>query len=137
MRQYQIGAFDACGVIFGCPQTGFVCFGSIKVAITFHIGIHYDRDYATTVEGYSGLVVHGPLLATLMIGLAVRSWPARTIAGFEFRGHRPILDTAPFTVAAAPAGEDALDLWIADANGWLAMKGRADFVSLPKRRVSE
>ena len=107
-------------------------------ALTFNgHRIHYDRDYATTVEGYSGLVVHGPLLATLMIGLAVRSWPARTIAGFEFRGHRPILDTAPFTVAAAPAGEDALDLWIADANGWLAMKGRADFVSLPKRRVSE
>ena len=44
MRQHQIGAFDACRVIFGCPQTGFVCFVSIKIAVTFHIGIHDNGD---------------------------------------------------------------------------------------------
>ena len=97
-------------------------------ALTFNgHRIHYDRDYATGIEGYAGLVVHGPLLATLMIGLARRSWPERTITGFEFRGHRPIIDTAPFTVAAAPQGERTLDLWIADDEGGLAMRGRADF----------
>ena len=89
--------------------------------------IHYDRDYAAGVEGYTGLVVHGPLLATLMVGLAVRSWPKREIAGFEFRGQRPVIDTDPFKVCASPRDDDRLDLWVADANGWLAMKGSADF----------
>jgi 3-methylfumaryl-CoA hydratase len=97
-------------------------------ALTFNgHRIHYDRSYATGVEGYAGLVVHGPLLATLMVGLAQRSWPQRTLSAFEFRGQRPIIDGAPFTVAAAPQGESALDLWVADAEGLLAMKGRADF----------
>ena len=97
-------------------------------ALTFNgHRIHYDRDYATGTEGYAGLVVHGPLLATLMIGLAGRTWPDRAIAGFEFRGHRPIIDTDPFTVAAAPQGERSLDLWVADEEGRLAIRGRADF----------
>lgn len=97
-------------------------------ALTFNgHRIHYDRDYATRVEGYSGLVVHGPLLATLMVDLAVRSWPGREIASFEFRGQRPIIDTDPFNVCAAPRDDNCLDLWVADANGWLAMKGSAEF----------
>ncbi len=97
-------------------------------ALTFNgHRIHYDRDYATGVEGYAGRVVHGPLLATLMVGLAVRSWPQRRIAGFEFRGQRPVIDTDPFKVCASPRDDDCLDLWVADANGWLAMKGSAEF----------
>src|SRR5438445_249543 len=40
-------------------------------AITFNgHRIHYDAPYATTVEGYEGLVVHGPLQATLLLNLA-------------------------------------------------------------------
>jgi 3-methylfumaryl-CoA hydratase len=97
-------------------------------ALTFNgHRIHYDRSYATGTEGYAGLVVHGPLLATLMVGLAQRCWPHRNLTVFEFRGQRPIIDGAPFTVAATPLGEGALDLWVADAEGLLAMKGRADF----------
>ncbi len=97
-------------------------------ALTFNgHRIHYDRDYAMNVEGYGGLVVHGPLLATMMIDLAVRSWRERTIASFEFRGQRPIIDTAPFTVHAQPEDADTLALWIVDAGGALAMKGKAAF----------
>ncbi|MFO1153703.1 MAG: MaoC family dehydratase N-terminal domain-containing protein [Rhodospirillales bacterium] len=97
-------------------------------ALTFNgHRIHYDRTYATGTEGYGGLVVHGPLLATLMAGLAQRSRPQHTLSAFQFRGHRPIIDTAPFTVSAAPQGENALDVWVADAEGFLASKGRADF----------
>jgi 3-methylfumaryl-CoA hydratase len=97
-------------------------------ALTFNgHRIHYDRDYATRVEGYSGLVVHGPLLATLMVDLAVSSRPDRTIAEFEFRGHRPVIDTEEFTVCGAARGDDALDLWVADHQGVLAMKGGAVF----------
>lgn len=97
-------------------------------ALTFNgHRIHYDRDYAMKVEGYGGLVVHGPLLATLMVDLAVRSWHERAISSFEFRGHRPIIDTAPFTVHAEPENADTLGLWIADAEGALAMAGTAGF----------
>src|SRR6266511_247351 len=83
-------------------------------ALTFNgHRIHYDRNYATEVEGYSGLVVHGPLLATLMVGLAVRSWPDREIEGFEFRGHRPVIDEAPFRVCGTAGSNRSIELWIA------------------------
>lgn len=97
-------------------------------ALTFNgHRIHYDRDYATGVEGYPGLVVHGPLLATMMVGLAARSWSGRGISRFAFRGHRPIIDTGPFKVCASPRNGSSVDLWVADAEGLLAMKGTADF----------
>lgn len=97
-------------------------------ALTFNgHRIHYDRQYATEVEGYRGLVVHGPLLATLMVALAVRSRPARSIADFEFRGRRPVLDGERFTVNGRPRDGATVDLWIADASGALAMTGAASF----------
>jgi 3-methylfumaryl-CoA hydratase len=97
-------------------------------ALTFNgHRIHYDRDYARDIEGYGGLVVHGPLLATLMVGLAVRARPGREVATFEFRGHRPIVDTETFTVCGAPDGAAAMDVWVANGEGLLAMKGRTSF----------
>ncbi len=93
-------------------------------ALTFNgHRIHYDRDYATGIEGYGGLVVHGPLLATLMCGLAGQSWPDRRVARFEFRGLRPIMDTENFTVCGRVDGGDAIDVWVANGEGSLAMKG--------------
>jgi 3-methylfumaryl-CoA hydratase len=97
-------------------------------ALTFNgHRIHYDRPYAIEVEGYRGLVVHGPLLATLMVDLAVRSRPERPLATFEFRGRRPVIDTESFTVNARPRDGATTDLWIADATGALAMTGAAGF----------
>ena len=97
-------------------------------ALTFNgHRIHYDRDYATRVEGYSGLVVHGPLLATLMADLAACSRPDRPMAEFAFRGHRPVIDTDPFTVCGTASGDADLNLWVADYQGVLAMKGMAVF----------
>jgi 3-methylfumaryl-CoA hydratase len=97
-------------------------------ALTFNgHRIHYDRPYATEVEGYRGLVVHGPLLATLMVDLAVRSWRERPIATFEFRGRQPVIAGEPFTVNGTPRDSATLDLWIAHAGGALAMKGIAGF----------
>lgn len=96
-------------------------------ALTFNgHRIHYDRDYAVNVEGYRGLVVHGPLLATLMVDLAVRSAPNRQLTHFEFRGHRPVIDINPFTICAV-ARDGARALWVADGDGLLAMKGSAEF----------
>ena len=57
--------------------------------------IHYDREYATTVEGYPGLVVHGPLQALLLADLADRTFPQRPVASFAFRSLAPAFDDSP------------------------------------------
>ncbi len=96
-------------------------------ALTFNgHRIHYDQPYATGVEGYPGLIVHGPLLATLMVELARAARPDTSIASFQFRALSPIFDTAPFTVAGRPDDDDgqAADLWIVNPQGKLAMRGR-------------
>ncbi len=96
-------------------------------ALTFNgHRIHYDRDYATGTEGYAGLVVHGPLLATLLVDLAVRSWSDRTIGQFVFRALRPIIDTAPITLCGSQK-DDGMDLWVAGEAGQLAMTAQAEF----------
>jgi len=64
-------------------------------ALTFNAHrIHYDRAYATEVEGYPGLVVHGPLTAVLLSEL-VRQSTARPMRAFSFRGVAPLFDHAP------------------------------------------
>jgi len=97
-------------------------------ALTFNgHRIHYDRPYATGVEGYPGLVVHGPLLATLMIEQVRAAWPRERVGRFSFRALRPIFDTAPFTVAGQPDGDgQGADVWVADSDGLLAMRGRVE-----------
>jgi 3-methylfumaryl-CoA hydratase len=71
--------------------------------------IHYDRPYATGEEGYPGLVVHGPLQATLLIGLAARHLAA-PIASFDFRGQKPAFAGAPLHVCGMLADGGA-KLW--------------------------
>ncbi|MFQ6018854.1 MAG: MaoC family dehydratase N-terminal domain-containing protein [Kiloniellaceae bacterium] len=95
-------------------------------ALTFNgHRIHYDYRYATEVDGYPGLVVHGPLLATLMVGLARAERPEATVTRFEFRALRPIFDGAPFVVAGRPAGDGkSAELWVVDPEGMRAMQGR-------------
>jgi 3-methylfumaryl-CoA hydratase len=56
-------------------------------ALTFNSHrIHYDQPYATGVEGYRGLVVHGPLIATLLLDLAAREFGSNTLRKFSMRG---------------------------------------------------
>jgi len=88
--------------------------------------IHYDRRYATEVEHYPGLVVHGQLVATCLADLAVREW-GRPLASFSFRALQPLFDGSPFLVAGAQNGE-ALDLWACDAAGRVTMTAEAAFV---------
>jgi 3-methylfumaryl-CoA hydratase len=96
-------------------------------ALTFNgHRIHYDRSYVTEVEGYRGLVVHGPLLATLMLDLVRRERPEAVVTAFRFRALRPVFDTAPFTVCGAPdSGERQIALWIRGPDGARAMEGSA------------
>ncbi|WP_298726842.1 MaoC family dehydratase N-terminal domain-containing protein [uncultured Ferrovibrio sp.] len=97
-------------------------------ALTFNgHRIHYDRDYAMRTEGYGGLVVHGPLLATLLVDFAASLRPGQALLDFSFRGRRPVLDGQPFLLRAKPLSDDTLSLWIADAEGALAMTAEAQF----------
>ena len=73
-------------------------------ALTFNgHRIHYDRRYVTEVEGYPGLIVHGPLIATLLCDLLRWQLPDARVAAFEFRAVRPLFDLHPFTVCGAAA----------------------------------
>ena len=96
-------------------------------ALTFNSHrIHYDRSYVTDVEGYPGLVVHGPLIATLLLDLLRRERPGATVVGFVFRAVSPLFDGAPFAVCGK-AGDDprSVRLWARNAQGGLAMDGTA------------
>ncbi|WP_022981572.1 MaoC family dehydratase N-terminal domain-containing protein [Ideonella sp. B508-1] len=96
-------------------------------ALTFNgHRIHYDRPYATGVEGYAGLVVHGPLLATLLADLVRRHLPDARLSAFEFRAARPVFDAAPFHLCGEPAPDGrSVRLWVRDANGALCMDASA------------
>ena len=76
-------------------------------------------------EGYPGLVVHGPLLATLLVDHFRQHRPGDRIATFTFRAQRPVFDLAPFSVNLVDTDSGA-DVWAADADGYVAMSGRID-----------
>ena len=97
-------------------------------ALTFNgHRIHYDLEFTTEVEGYPGLVVHGPLLATLMVDLARRERPEARVARFEFRAQRPVFDTGPFVVAGAPTADGAsAEVWVTNPDGCYASRGRVE-----------
>jgi 3-methylfumaryl-CoA hydratase len=99
-------------------------------ALTFNgHRIHYDRRYVTEVEGYPGLVVHGPLIATLLLDLLRREMPAARLAGFRFKALRPTFDLHPFSVHGRPAPDGrSVRLWAQDHEGWLTMEASATLV---------
>ena len=96
-------------------------------ALTFNgHRIHYDRSYVTEVEGYPGLIVHGPLIATLLVDLVRRELPGTRIARFSFRALAPLFDTDSFAVCGAPAADGAtINLWAQNSRGELAMQAEA------------
>ncbi len=90
-------------------------------ALTFNgHRIHYDRKYVTEVEGYPGLIVHGPLIATLLMDLLRRQAPGAEVAGFKFKAVRPTFDLHPFKVNGQRDGT-TVKLWAQDHEGWLTM----------------
>jgi 3-methylfumaryl-CoA hydratase len=92
-------------------------------ALTFNgHRIHYDRRYVTEVEGYPGLIVHGPLIATLLLDLVRRHLPQAEVASFRFKAVRPTFDLHPFKVNGQlqPDGR-TVKLWAQDHEGWLTM----------------
>jgi 3-methylfumaryl-CoA hydratase len=96
-------------------------------ALTFNgHRIHYDRRYVTEVEGYPGLIVHGPLIATLLLDLLRRERPDADVASFRFKAVRPTFDLHPFSVNGQPEADGkTVRLWAADHEGWLTMDATA------------
>jgi hydroxyacyl-ACP dehydratase HTD2-like protein with hotdog domain len=89
--------------------------------------IHYDHPYVTGVEGYPGLVVHGPLQATLMAALAQDSAPGLRLARFAFRGKRPCFDGRALDVLARRDGMKVA-LETRDDTGATCMQAEAELV---------
>ena len=96
-------------------------------ALTFNgHRIHYDRRYVTEVEGYPGLVIHGPLVATLLLDLLRRQLPDADVARYEFRAVRPLFDINPFSVCGEPQPDGrTFRLWARDHEGFLTMDATA------------
>jgi 3-methylfumaryl-CoA hydratase len=96
-------------------------------ALTFNgHRIHYDRRYVTEVEGYPGLIVHGPLIATLLGDLLRRHAPDAFVTRFEFKAVRPTFDLHPFKVSGQPSADGkTVRLWAQDHEGWLTMQATA------------
>lgn len=97
-------------------------------ALTFNgHRIHYDRSYVTQTEGYPGLVVHGPLIATLLVDLWRHQHPQATLTHFAFKALRPTFDIHRFAVCGQPTGQGQADLWAHDHEGWLTMQAQAQW----------
>ena len=97
-------------------------------ALTFNgHRIHYDRKYVTEVEGYPGLIVHGPLMATLLAGLGGKLNPDARISSFEFRALKPVFDLHPFKICAGALESDSMKLWVEDFEGHVTMKATMKF----------
>ena len=97
-------------------------------ALTFNgHRIHYDRKYVTQVEGYPGLIVHGPLIATLLVDLVRRHASGAFIRRFDFKAVRPTFDLHPFPLNAQPSEDGkTVRVWAQDFEGWLTMQGTVE-----------
>ena len=74
--------------------------------------IHYDRPYAMEVEGYPGLVVHGPFTQTVLVNFVRDNNPGRTIRTFDMRARAPLFDTAPYDLVGRPTEDgSACEVW--------------------------
>jgi len=94
-------------------------------ALTFNgHRIHYDRDYVTKVEGYPGLIFHGPLQAAFIVELAAKLHGGTPPKKFSYRGVQPLFEGAEFSVNASDNGK-GLELWIANSAGQPTMTGNA------------
>lgn len=99
-------------------------------ALTFNgHRIHYDYKYVTEVEGYPGLIFHGPLTATLLMDLCRREKGDGALKAFSFRAVSPLFDTAPFVIQGEPSADGkSARVWALNPAGELAMTAEAEFI---------
>lgn len=92
---FDSAAWDACRIITPSPSLLFR-----YSALTFNSHrIHYDAPYARDVERYRGLVVHGPLMASLLLNLAASELGDDALATFTFRAMSPAIVGEPLNLA--------------------------------------
>jgi itaconyl-CoA hydratase/mesaconyl-C4 CoA hydratase len=97
-------------------------------ALTFNgHRIHYDFPYVTQTEGYPGLVVHGPLIATTMVQSFRRAHPQAQIQHLAYRGLRPLISPKPYEAAGEMVEEGLARLWAAQ-DGTLAHQAELRFL---------
>ena len=95
-------------------------------ALTFNgHRIHYDRKYVNEVEIYPGLIVHGPMIATLLIELLHENLPNRRLKTYEFRAIRPLFDIHHFEVNGKAQNDGSISLWTKNYEGFASMKATA------------
>lgn len=96
-------------------------------ALTFNgHRIHYDRQYAQGTEGYPDLVVHGPLIATLLLDAVARFVPGAVVREYAYKAVRPTFLGDSFSVCGRRTADGkTLELWAADHDGWLTMSAHA------------
>jgi 3-methylfumaryl-CoA hydratase len=95
-------------------------------ALTFNSHrIHYDRSWATEVEGYPGLVVHGPLTTTLLVDFARDHNPGRRIVAYATQARAPLFDTAPFELRGRPSAKGC-ECWAVTPEGTVAMSAEIE-----------
>lgn len=98
-------------------------------ALTFNSHrIHYDHEWATKVEGYPALVVHGPFTQTLLIDFARDHAGGRSITSFVTQARAPLFDGAPFELRGRPKSGGA-ELWAVTPEGTVAMSAQVEFAS--------
>ncbi|WP_273828518.1 FAS1-like dehydratase domain-containing protein [Pseudomonas sp. SBT1-2] len=102
-------------------------------AVTFNgHRIHYDFPYVTETEGYPGLVVHGPLIATLSLRAFCRAHPGARLRRFAYRGLRPLIAPQPFEVGGCIVRPGVAELWAGNDAG-LAQRGEVLFDPIPQQ----
>ena len=95
-------------------------------AITFNSHrIHYDVDFCRDEEGYDGLIIHGPLTATLLMDLASAQAPDKCLKTFTFRALSPLTHIHEFSLHVRKAGDNAFSVWACNHRGELAMTADA------------
>ncbi|HIZ50708.1 MAG TPA: MaoC family dehydratase N-terminal domain-containing protein [Candidatus Pseudomonas excrementavium] len=96
-------------------------------AVTFNgHRIHYDWPYVTETEGYPGLVVHGPLIATLNLRAFCRANPQARLRRFAYRGVRPLIAPQSFVVGGCRTGTGEAELWAGNSDG-IAQQAEVQF----------
>jgi 3-methylfumaryl-CoA hydratase len=97
-------------------------------ALTFNSHrIHYDRPWAMDVEGYPGLVVHGPLTSTLLLDFVRDHAGGRAIVAHATQARAPLFDTAPFELRGRPGADGrSAEAWAVTPEGTIAMSATVE-----------
>lgn len=91
--------------------------------------IHYDRPYASEVEGYQNLVVHGPLQAIALAEICRRYTPERRMASFDFRALRPAFAGTPLLLRGRPIDSNTVELQAVSREHGVSMRATAVLAS--------